>query len=136
MMSKNGEYKPGNPEYDYWNDKNLYPSLRHDKEYSQSQQSTGFDNSKVGFGSVFFAIFVWLAAFAPFAFFLNWKNWITQVIFWVGLVIVALLFIMWVYDAVEELKTKKDPPEKLEDDLDLPWYKKYPPADVIKEKKK
>ena len=108
MPSRNDEYRPGNPEYDYWNDKNLYPSLQHKEDYSRSQQSSSLSDSdsKVGLGSVFLTIFMWLLIFAPFALFFTWKDWIIQVIFWGGIAIVILVFLLWLHSAVKEERQK------------------------------
>ncbi len=133
-MSKHNEYKPGNPEYDYWNDKNLYPSLRYDESHLRTQRPTELDNPKVGLGAVVLAVFVWILIFAPVALFLTWGNWLTQVIFWGGWVIIMLIFVMWACSAIEEYRAERNVPKKSEDDPDLPWYKKYPPADVRKKK--
>ena len=105
-MSKSDDYKPGNPEYDYWNDKNLYPSLRHDEDF-QLAQSTELDDSKVGFGTVFLAIFVWLLFLAPAAVFTTWENWLFQVVFWGGGAVILILFIVCLYNAYQEEQKKE-----------------------------
>lgn len=138
-MAKNCNYKPGNPEYDYWNDKSLYPSLRHvrDDGFSRPQKvSVEVDDGEVGGGSVLVVFFVWLMIFAPFALFLTWENWLVQVIFWSGVAVVVLVFVMWLREAIKEEYKSKNPPEKLANDPNLPWYKKYPPADIVEMKKK
>lgn len=132
-------YNTGKQEYDYWNDKDLYPSLRHegDEGFSQSQTArAGADGGRVGGGSVLVAIFVWLMIFAPFAVLSTWENWLAQLVFWGGLAVVMLVFAMWLYGSIEEERRSKNPPEEPMDDPNLPWYKKYPPADVIPDNKK
>lgn len=101
-MSKNNEYRPGNPEYDYWNDKNLYPSLRHNEDYPPLRQSADFGEPKVGLDSVFFTVFVWILIFAPFAVFLRWESWVTQIVFWGGLAITMVVFILWICSVIED----------------------------------
>lgn len=136
-MTKNDKYEPGNPEYDYWNDKNLYPDLRHDDEISpSSQQNAAQNDSKVSAGSIFLVVFIWLLILAPFALFFTWSDWIVQVVFWVGAMAIILVFIAWFYRIIKEDRDKKNPPSKPENDPNLPWYKKYPPADVVAPQKK
>ena len=132
-------YNAGKQEYDYWNDKDLYPSLRHegDDGFLRSQKASAeVDDGKVGGGSVLLAVFVWLLIFAPPALFLTWENWIVQVVFWGGMAVVMLVFVVWLYGMIEEERRSKQPPEEPADDPNLPWYKKYPPADVIRDRKK
>ena len=101
------DYKPGNPEYDYWNDKNLYPSLRHegdnfDNPPKARHHTEPLSDSKITGGSVFAVIFAWMVIFAPFALFLTWDNWLVQVIFWGGMAIILLVFVLWLCSATEE----------------------------------
>ena len=107
-MPKKNRYEPGNPEYDFWNDKNLYPDLRndYDKMPSQAKPYTDPDNTKIGFGSVFVAVFVWIFIFAPFALFFTWKDGIVQVLFWGGIAIIVLMYIAAFYNAIQERKRK------------------------------
>lgn len=136
---KNCDYKPGNPEYDYWNDKSLYPSLRHvgDDGFSRSQKiDVETDDGRVGGGSVLLAVLVWLVIFTPFALFSTWENWLVQVIFWSGVAVVVLVFVMWLYGVIEAERQSKVSPEEPTNDPNLPWYKKYPPADVIETQRK
>lgn len=62
-----------------------------------------------------------------------------QILFWGGWICVGFLaiviIIMEITEAVERQKAKNHP-QKPADDPNLPFYKKYPPADVIKEQKK
>ncbi len=108
-MLKNEDYRPGNPEYDYWNDKNLYPSLRGDEDNFQSKgnATSSSEDAGIGFGSVFVAIFGWMFVFAPLAFFFTWEDWIVQVVFWGGIAIILLIFVVAFYNAVQEEKRKK-----------------------------
>lgn len=101
-MSKNNEYQPGNPEYDYWNDKNLYSSLRNVGDDLRTSQPVSSEDAKVGIGSVFLTFLIWILIFAPFALFLTWENRITQIIFWGGLAIIVLVFIAWIFGAAKE----------------------------------
>lgn len=105
-MSKNSDYQPGNPEYDYWNDKNLYPSLRHDAEHAPTPPSAKSGDSKIGFGSLFAVIFGWILIFAPFAFFFTWEDGIVHVIFWGGIVTIIITFIICIYNAIQAEKQK------------------------------
>lgn len=111
MANHNDDYKPGNPEYDFWNDKNLYPSLRHeyDDAYPPHQPDSSFSNSdgKVGFGTLFSVIFMWILIFAPFALFLDWGNWLLQTIFWGGIAIILLVFILCLYNIYQDEKQRK-----------------------------
>ncbi len=106
-MPKNNNYQPGNPEYDYWNDKSLYPSLQHDNDALQLPRPANAKDAEISLGSVFLTIFVWILVFAPFAFFLTWENWILQVIFWGGLAITVLVFLAWLCGAIEAEKQRK-----------------------------
>ncbi len=144
MASKNREYRPGNPEYDYWNDKNLYPSLRHDfdveshdseKCETEHRPVNSLADHKIGFGTVFGAVWIWILLWAPLALVLMWTDWIVQLAFWGGIAIVVLLIIIAFYNAYQDEKQRNVPLQSA-DDADLPWYKKYPPADVIKTRKK
>lgn len=105
-MPKNNNYHPGNPEYDYWNDKNLYPSLQHDNDILQPPHPANADDAGISLGSVFLTMFVWILIFAPFAFFLTWENGIVQVIFWGGLAAVVLVFLAWLCGAIEAEKRR------------------------------
>lgn len=131
-------YNAGKQKYDYWNDKDLYPSLRREEDggFSRSHGSAEVGDGRVGGGSVFLAVFVWILIFAPFALFSTWENWIVQVVFWGGVVVVMLVFVAWFYGVIKEKRERKNPPEMSVDDPNLPWYKKYPPADVIPDRKK
>lgn len=132
-------YNAGKQEYDYWNDKDLYPSLRHEGDDGSSRShkvSAGADDSRVSGGSVLSVVLVWLMIFAPFALFSTWENWLVQVIFWGGIVIVMLVFAVWLCGAIGEERRSKTPPEEPADDPNLSWYKKCPPADVIPDNKK
>lgn len=104
----NNNYKPGNPEYDFWNDKNLYPDLRNDyDDRPQPKQPVVPSNTKVGGGTVFFVIFAWIFFMAPFALFFTWQDWIVQIIFWGGLTVVLLVFSIWFYDVIKEEQREK-----------------------------
>ncbi len=131
-------YNAGKQEYDYWNDKNLYPSLRHEEDdgFSRPKGSADVGDGRVSGGSVFLTVFVWLLIFAPFALFSTWENWLVQVVFWGGVVVVMLVFTAWFYEVIKEERESKNPPEVPVDDPNLPWYKKYPPADVIRDREK
>lgn len=106
-MSKTDSYKPGNPEYDYWNDKNLYPSLRHDDDFCP-KRTTDSGDDKIGIGSVFVVIFGWILIMAPFALFFTWEDWIVQVVFWGGVIVIVLMFLMWICSIIEADRQKKE----------------------------
>lgn len=107
MPKKNDDdyYGPGNPEYDFWNDKNLYPDLRNDYDDcgggSKPGEMTGPSDTKVGGGTVFLTVFGWLFLMAPLALFFTWEDWIIQVVFWGGAAIVMLLVVMWFWGMME-----------------------------------
>lgn len=104
-MSKHDDYKPGNPEYDFWNDKNLYPSLCH-KEDSRPHPTNNNEDSTVSAGSIFLVTFVWIFILAPLTIFFTWEDWIIQVIFWGGIIVIILVFAAWIHDAIEKEKHK------------------------------
>lgn len=58
-----------------------------------------------------------------------WFPWIWRTAFWGGVGFVVLMSFAGIVIAITE---KKNPSEKPADDPNMPWYKKYPPADVIK----
>lgn len=112
----NDDYKPGNPEYDYWNDKNLYPSLRHegdegyehDAPHHSPRSFNAPEDTKIGAGAVFVVMLGWMFIFAPFALFLSWKHWLVQIIFWGGIVLTVLTFILWLCGAIQEYYQDKN----------------------------
>lgn len=108
-MSKNYDYKPGNPEYDFWNDKNLYPDLRNDADYPTPSARTPQipEDHKTGFGTVFLVTFLWLLFFAPFALFCTWEDGIVQFIFWGGITTIVITYAVAFYNASQEYKRKK-----------------------------
>lgn len=106
-MLRKDDYKPGNPEYDYWNDKNLYPSLRNDGGDLRPAQSTDIGEGKIGFGTVFATFFMWILIFVPFALFCTWEDWIVQIVFWGGMVVIIVIFVISIYNAIQEEKHKK-----------------------------
>ncbi len=130
-------YYTGKQEYDYWNDTNLYPSLRRDNNSSQLQQASRQEDAKIGIGSVFGALFVWILLLAPLSLFLTWDNWLYKMVFWGGVGIIVLLLLAWISNAIKAEYQRKDNQfnKQSGDDPNLPWYKKYPPADVIKKHK-
>lgn len=111
-MSKSNTYKPGNPEYDFWNDKNLYPDLKNDADYaaqpaSQSGNQPYPENHKTGFGTVFLIACLWLLFLAPFALFFTWEDGIVQAIFWGGLTLILITWALALYNACRDYKRKK-----------------------------
>lgn len=106
-MSKNHNYKPGNPEYDFWNDKNLYPDLRNDADYATQPTSKAPEEHKTSFGTVFLVTFLWLLFFAPFALFCTWENAIAQTVFWGGLALILITCAVAFYNAFQDYKRKK-----------------------------
>lgn len=65
-----------------------------------------------------------------------WFPWIWRIAFWGGIGFVVIMSIVGIIMAIAEYREAKNPLEKPADDPNMPWYKKYPPADVIKEQKK
>lgn len=65
-----------------------------------------------------------------------WFPWIWRIAFWGGIGFIVVMSIAGVIMAIIEYKEVKNHPEKPADDPNMPWYKKYPPADVIKKQKK
>lgn len=96
-------YSVGKQEYDYWNDKNLYPDLRHADDF-QARSLTDSEDKKIGLGSVFWVTFWWILILAPFTLFFTWEDWIVQLIFWGGVVVIILVLGLWIYNAVQEEK--------------------------------
>ena len=109
-MSKNDDFKPGNPEYDFWYDKDLYPSLRDDEEedFSKPRHPSTPEYHKTGFGTVFLVACVWMMLFAPFGLFFTWEDSIVQFIFWGGLIIIAITYVVAFYNAYQEWKRKRE----------------------------
>lgn len=130
-------YYNGKQEYEYWNDTNLYPSLRYDSNSSQLSQASRQEDVKIGIGSVFRTLFAWILLLAPLSLFLTWDNWFYETVFWGGIGIIVLLFLVWISNIVKVECQRKDnqSSRQSENDPNLPWYKKYPPADVIKKGK-
>lgn len=64
-----------------------------------------------------------------------WFPWIWRIAFWGGVGFIVVMSIAGVIMTIVEHKEIKSP-EKSTDDTNMPWYKKYPPADVIKRQKK
>lgn len=105
-MSQNNDYKPGNPEYDYWNDKHLYLSLEHEKDLPP-EKTASTNDAEIGFGAVFGVIFIWLMVFAPFALFFTWEDWIVQIIFWSGVILSLLTFVVAMHNAAKAERQEK-----------------------------
>ncbi len=108
-MSNNNNYKPGNPEYDFWNDKNLYPDLKNDYDDNSRHHSarpSAPEDTKIGFGTVFVAVFTWIFLLAPFALFFTWQDWIVQLVFWGGLMVIIIILAACFYNKIEEYKEK------------------------------
>lgn len=104
-------YSAGKQEYDYWNDKELYPSLRNDNSrsgHSRTQTTSDLSDTRVGGGTVLSTVFIWLMIFAPFALFSTWENWVVQLVFWTGIAAIILVFAIWLYGAAQEEQKSKD----------------------------
>lgn len=65
-----------------------------------------------------------------------WFPWIWRIAFWGGIGFIAVMSIAGVMMTIGEYCEAKKPPENPVDDPNMPWYKKYPPADVIRAQKK
>lgn len=65
-----------------------------------------------------------------------WFPWIWRIAFWCGIGFVAVMSIAGVIMAIIECQETRSPLVEPEDNPNIPFYKKYPPADVIKKQKK
>lgn len=65
-----------------------------------------------------------------------WFPWIWRIAFWLGVGFIVLMSIVGIVMTIAEHWEFKHPPEKPTDDPNMSWYKKYPPAGVIKAQKK
>lgn len=116
-MSKTYNYKPGNPEYDFWNDKNLYPDLKNDADYpapdtsshpaSSTRTAQTPEDHKTSFSTVFLVTFLWLPLFAPFALFFTWEDSIVQIIFWGGITAIIITYALAFYNAYQDHKRQQ-----------------------------
>ena len=61
-----------------------------------------------------------------------WFPWIWRIAFWGGVGFVAVMSVAGIIMKVIEHLKPDNTLEKPADDPNIPWYKKYPPADVIK----
>lgn len=101
-------YYNGKQQYDYWNDKNLYPDLKNELDHEPSPSKTAeLSDTGVTAGTIFKVAFVWILIWAPFTLFFTWEDWIIQVIFWGGLAATMLTFIVWICSAIKEEREKK-----------------------------
>lgn len=115
-MSNRDDYRPGNPEYDYWNDKVLYPSLRHDgdveattdQHYDPLAANSSTLASMVG-SSIALVLLGW--GFAGLILILLWLGGssesflfqlIFQVSFWGGIGFIVIMSIAGVIMAITE----------------------------------
>lgn len=64
-----------------------------------------------------------------------WFPWIWRIAFWIGIGFIVVMSITGMIMAIIEHKETKSP-EKPTGDPNMPWYKKYPPADVIENQNK
>lgn len=65
-----------------------------------------------------------------------WFSWIWRVAFWGGIGFVAVMSVAGIIMKVIEHLKPDNTLEKPTDNSNEPWYKKYPPADVIRGRKK
>lgn len=65
-----------------------------------------------------------------------WFPWIWRIAFWGGVGFVIAMSIAGVVMTIVEEREAKNPPEKPADDPNMTFYKKYPPADVVKKREK
>lgn len=63
-----------------------------------------------------------------------WFPWIWRITFWGGIGFIVVMSIAGMIMTIVEHKEIKSP-EKSTNDPNMPWYKKYPPADIIKKQK-
>ena len=94
-------------------------------------------------GSIILTIFGWFwVGLIIFLFWIGgcsgewWFPWIWRIAFWAGVGFIVLMSIGGVVMTAMEEYEAKHTPEKPADDPDMPWHKKYPPADVIEAQKK
>lgn len=153
--SSNSEYVQGywegKQEYDYWNDKNLYPSLRYDGEkhtegaYDPLADDTSTFLGMVG-GSIALVIVGWcLVGLILFLFWVGgqsgswWFPWIWRIAFWGGVGFIVMMSIAGIAATAIEYHEAKNPPAEPADDPNLLrnqtndhdlWKKKYPLGDI------
>ncbi len=66
-----------------------------------------------------------------------WFPWIWRIAFWGGIGFIILMSIIGIIISIAEHNEAKNPPQNpANSDPNAPWYKKYPPADVIKTQNK
>ncbi len=65
-----------------------------------------------------------------------WFPWIWRTVFWGGIGFVVVMSIVGVIMTIIEHQEAKNPLAKPIDNPNIPLYRKYPPADVIKKQKK
>jgi len=111
-----------------------------DGNYSTSEPSTLW--SMVG-SSIILVIVGWcLVGLILFLFWVGgqsgswWFPWIWRIAFWGGVGFIIVMSVAEIVLAIIEHCEAKNPPEEPADDPNLPWYKKYPPADVVKNQKR
>lgn len=99
--SYNQGYNRGRQEYEYWNKPSDNSTLQSIKSNSPGE------SAKIGIGSVFSATFVWLLILAPVALFSAWGSGIFQVVFWGGMIIVGITYVLWFCNVIKEEQEKK-----------------------------
>ncbi len=148
-MSKNNNYSDG------WQDGYWFGSgSAYDRGYEEGKQaersrikraidgdSSASEASTLGSmvgGSVILILLGWcFIGLIMFLFWVGgesgswWFPWIWRIAFWCGIGFIVVMSIAGVIMAIIEHKEIKSP-EKSIGDPNAPWYKKYPPADVVK----
>lgn len=151
-MSKNNNYNDG------WQDGYWFGSgSAYDRGYEEGRQaersrikcaidgsSSASESSALGSmigGSIVLTILGWcFVGLIMFLFWVGdesgswWFPWIWRIAFWCGIGFIVVMSVAGAIMTIVEHKETKSP-EKSTDDPNMPWYKKYPPADVIKKQK-
>lgn len=63
-----------------------------------------------------------------------WFPWIWRIAFWCGIGFIVLMSIAGAIMAFVEHREAKKPPGQPTDNQNVLWHKKYPPADVVKDR--
>lgn len=94
-------------------------------------------------GSIILTIFGWcFVGVIIFLFWIGgnsgewWFPWIWRIAFWGGIGFMAVMNVLGIVMTIAEHQETKHSSEMPVDDPNMPWYKKYPPADVIQTQKK
>ncbi len=148
-------YGSGKQAYDFWNDKELYPDLLNDLDtnYSPRPATSSTDGSltlgTMFFGSIALTLLAW--AFVGLMLFLLWiggsaGSFFFNLVFygalWGGIGFVVVMTVAGIAMAIHEKLPQRnsDTPQSAQSNSvsqgDEPFYKKYPPADVLQNRQR